>query len=741
MRIHFLLLILAGTTFIAQAQHSSIKPDSGCINCPGTEPDASAVLEIQATDRGILIPRVANTAAVSKPVTGLLVYDLSAQTFTYYNGTVWRTFGSEGLSLTEVDNTFVGVEAGISNTGSNNTAVGRSALKYTTTGNDNTALGRGALLFNTEGSNNTAVGRSTLYYNTTGSDNTAAGRYALWNNTEGSGNTVQGHSAMYFNTTGNSNVGIGIRALYRNTERSNLVAVGDSALFNNGQGATAAFQGAFNTALGSKSLFFNTLGRGNTATGASALYYNTGGEYNAANGYLALNRNEEGDANTAMGSSTLFSNTSGSYNTAAGWYALYANTEGDHNTALGRMAMFSNTTGNRNIAIGQRALYQNVNGSNLIAIGDSAMYRTGYDNTPPYPATTYSTENNIAIGSKALYENLSGSNNIAIGLYALSANTGGSGNIAIGSFAMPVEHSGVDNTAIGFNARIVNHAASTFTNSTAIGAFSLANGNSRVVLGSMGIAQIGGYVNWSNISDARFKAKIREDVPGLPFIRALRPVTYQMKMQDMAKLMNIPDRFRQLEEETAKSAIRYTGFLAQEVDEAAQAVNYDFSGVLRPEHKHDHYSLRYAEFVVPLVKAVQELDAQNEALQVENKQKDEKIAELEARLARIEALLTEEDEPDIQRSSLNSRQPQLGQNQPNPFSGHTTIPYFIPEVVQQAQLRFHDLQGRVLKTIEVSGRGDGLLDLDTAGLAAGAYTYSLVLDGQLFATKQMIVHR
>ena len=49
-----------------------------------------------------------------------------------------------------------------------------------------------------------------------------------------------------------------------------------------------------------------------------------------------------------------------------------------------------------------------------------------------------------------------------------------------------------------------------------------------------------------------------------------------------------------------------TGFIAQEVEKAAHEVNYNFSGVGKPKDENGIYSLRYSEFVVPLVKAVQE---------------------------------------------------------------------------------------------------------------------------------------
>jgi hypothetical protein len=61
--------------------------------------------------------------------------------------------------------------------------------------------------------------------------------------------------------------------------------------------------------------------------------------------------------------------------------------------------------------------------------------------------------------------------------------------------------------------------------------------------------------------------------------------------------------------------IKMTGFIAQEVDKAAKSSGFDFSGVVKPANEKDLYSLRYSEFVVPLVKAVQELNTNNEKLQ------------------------------------------------------------------------------------------------------------------------------
>ena len=75
-----------------------------------------------------------------------------------------------------------------------------------------------------------------------------------------------------------------------------------------------------------------------------------------------------------------------------------------------------------------------------------------------------------------------------------------------------------------------------------------------------------------------------------------------------------------------------TGFIAQEVEQAAKASNYDFSGVDKPKNENDFYGLRYAEFVVPMVKAMQE----QQKLIEEQKTK---IESLENRLKLIEEKL------------------------------------------------------------------------------------------------------
>jgi hypothetical protein len=76
-------------------------------------------------------------------------------------------------------------------TGTNNTAVGYTALFNNSGGSYNTAVGDSALLFNTSGIYNTAVGHYSQFYSGTGSFNTSLGTEALQgvNSITGSNNT------------------------------------------------------------------------------------------------------------------------------------------------------------------------------------------------------------------------------------------------------------------------------------------------------------------------------------------------------------------------------------------------------------------------------------------------------------------------------------------------------------------------------------------------------------------------
>ena len=328
-------------------------------------------------------------------------------------------------------------------------------------------------------------------------------------------------------------------------------------------------------------------------------------------GYGVLSSNTTGNSNTAIGNRALFSNTTGSSNTANGERALYHNTTGTHNTANGVSALYSNTEGNYNTANEVSALHSNTTGNFNTVNGASALY---YNTTGNF---------NTVNGASALYYNTTGGGNTVNGEDALYYNTTGNCNTANGNAALYNNITGNYNTAIGFRAD-VNTAS--LNNATAIGSYARVTSNNQVRIGDTYVNDIGGYVGWSNISDKRTKKNIRTDVPGLTFINRLQPVTFNLDLDAIDDLLKIDKTKRQSEDELSqelkdinkkaresKEKKIQTGFIAQDVEEIAKSIGYDFSGVNVDEI--GIYGLRYAEFVVPLVKAVQELSAQNNQLQ------------------------------------------------------------------------------------------------------------------------------
>ena len=109
--------------------------------------------------------------------------------------------------------------------GTNNVALGNTALDSITSGNENTAIGANALSSFTTQSGSTAVGFNAAS-STTGGNNTAIGESALADNVTGVNNTFVGKSAGRF-ATSNNNVGIGHEAL--GSGGFDNVAVGQSA--------------------------------------------------------------------------------------------------------------------------------------------------------------------------------------------------------------------------------------------------------------------------------------------------------------------------------------------------------------------------------------------------------------------------------------------------------------------------------------------------------------------------------
>lgn len=59
------------------------------INTDGSNPHASAMLDVVSPSKGLLLPRVTDTLQISSPAEGLIIYDLTDHCLRYHNGTAW----------------------------------------------------------------------------------------------------------------------------------------------------------------------------------------------------------------------------------------------------------------------------------------------------------------------------------------------------------------------------------------------------------------------------------------------------------------------------------------------------------------------------------------------------------------------------------------------------------------------------------------------------------------------------
>lgn len=358
----------------------------------------------------------------------------------------------------------------------------------------------------------------------------------------------------------------------------------------------------FNTAFGYNALKLITNSKGNTAVGYNAL----GAHSTYKENCIGIGNNAQIPANNVKDAIVIGFNGS----------ITAANNEGS--VVLGRNTILNGNQTFSSIVIGDGAANNGNDNSHAIILGKGTNINTG------------TSANSIAIGTGA---NVRGAECVAIGNLARTLGGNGNGKIAIGDNT-EVNGTDADNTiAIGTNARVLGNNANNSmalgsnaevingrANSTAIGNGASVNTDNTIFLGNISITDIRAQVAIGTFSDSRFKKEIQENVPGIAFIKKLRPVTYKYDLVTERKLLKLASS------KTDKTeSIVTTGFIAQEVEQAAKDVSFDFSGVEKPQHKDDFYALRYSEFVVPLVKAVQEQQILIEKL-------TKKLEELELKL-------------------------------------------------------------------------------------------------------------
>ena len=202
-----------------------------------------------------------------------------------------------------------------------------------------------------------------------------------------------------------------------------------------------------------------------------------------------------------------------------------------------------------------------------------------------------------------------GNDNTAVGHGALDLLTTGNDNACFGSNAGNSITDGGTNTMIGVGTDV---ASSGNDNSSAFGNGAIGAGTNTISIGNTSVSTIAGQVSFSTYSDKRIKKDIEDTNIGLDFIKELKPRKFkrvcakdypeviQTKYDKTAPDLTEPDRV-------------VDGLIAQEVKETMDSMGVSFSGW--NEDDNSKQKLQYATFIMPLIKAVQELTAKVEALE------------------------------------------------------------------------------------------------------------------------------
>ena len=120
--------------------------------------------------------------------------------------------------------------------------------------------------------------------------------------------------------------------------------------------------------------------------------------------------------------------------------------------------------------------------------------------------------------------------------------------------------------------------------------------------------------NWAHSSDRRYKKDIAKNKIGLDFINDLNTVTYKWKAQsELDPSLSEYDSTKT----QADSTRTQHGLIAQEVKESMDklGITEDFAGWgMDAKHKNKKQNISESMFVIPLIKAIQELTDQNKKL-------------------------------------------------------------------------------------------------------------------------------
>lgn len=248
---------------------------------------------------------------------------------------------------------------------------------------------------------------------------------------------------------------------------------------------------------------------------------------------------------------------------------------------------------------------------------------------------------------------------------------------------------------------------------------------------------------WTISSDARLKKDISEFTDGLEVINGIRPVKYMYN-----GLAGTP---------TNKENI---GIIAQEIKKVAPYTVGTFKAKLNESDAEETELLDFNSHALTfvLINAVQELDERTKDLKQDAPQSklayttseyEQKINDLEKQLKELQTKFenicnlpclsgntNEGANPTL--LDLDNEKAKLFQNIPNPTSGRTIIPYFVPQNTSSSEIRISDASGKLISVHTLIFKGKGELAV-TLNESQGIYYYTLFVDDKPVETKSLLL--
>ncbi|MDP6583274.1 MAG: tail fiber domain-containing protein, partial [Anaerolineales bacterium] len=506
-----------------------------------------------------------------------------------------------------------------------------------TTATSNVGLGSTALdsLTATEGNYNVAVGINAATALTTGDDNIAIG-YGALDAADGaeSDNIAIGTNAFgdLNNDSAVRNIGIGVGA----GDGMGILASDDNIFigYDTGGGTWATALSEMNIAIGNYSMDAAMNGaRKNIALGHGTMTSLTTGDFNVAIGSRAGEDLTTASNNVFIGDDAGLQIVGGSGNVMIGTTAGNATTDVDNAVIIGQGAGAADMTSGADgtVAIGYQAGEDLTTAGGNLLIGSGA----GKNMTDAYQNVcigqdagdalvscdgSNSRSTNVLIGYKCTDNSTSGEvkKNVIIGA---NTSTNSTENVFIGS--------GVSDDTCS-RSILIGHAINGGGGSNVynISREGSPQGSNTIMLGNSDVDSSNGLYCYdtgiSSPSDRRIKENIVDLDYGLDFVNLLRPRKFnkikpteypEEILEEKYKQEDLEKRQYAIDTSTWVSKGTEEGLIAQEVKEAMESLgDIDFQGWQLGMNNTDQQTLSYVRFVIPLIKAVQELSEKNDEL-------------------------------------------------------------------------------------------------------------------------------